>query len=123
MEVKAKPTPEEFFAAYAPQVRDTAMRARDLVLSLVPGAVEQVDTADKLVTYGMGPKLADQLFYISAHKVPANLGLLGAGLPDPTKLMEGTGKRLRHVNLRKPDDVENPALRALLEEAIAAHKR
>jgi hypothetical protein len=40
----------------------------------------------------------------------------GALLPDPEGIVEGTGKRIRHVKCRTPDDVARPALRALLEE-------
>ena len=40
----------------------------------------------------------------------------GAQLPDPDGIVEGTGKRIRHVKCRTLDDVARPALRALLVE-------
>jgi hypothetical protein len=41
----------------------------------------------------------------------------GAELPDPDHLLEGTGKRARHVRVKARAEVENPALRTLLEVA------
>jgi len=45
----------------------------------------------------------------------------GALLDDPTGLLEGTGKRVRHVKLRSVDDVERPQLRNLLATSLARH--
>jgi hypothetical protein len=68
--------------------------------------------------------MADEVFYISSHKAHVNLGLLdGAELPDPQGIMEGTGKRLRHVKLHKLEDADNPALRALMETALEHHTK
>lgn len=43
----------------------------------------------------------------------------GTSLKDPTHLLEGTGKNLRHVKLRSVADATRPALVALLREAVA----
>jgi len=116
------PTVEQFFESYSPEVRETALRARELVLSIVPGAVEKTDTGHNIMHVGTGPKMADEVFYVSAHKANANVGLMGgADVPDPAGLMEGTGKRLRHVKLHSPGEVDNPALRVLLEDAYTRH--
>jgi hypothetical protein len=114
-------TAEEFFSNYSPEVEAIALRARSLVLGLLPGATEHVDTGNKVVSYSTGGRMKDMVFYISAHKAHANIGLFGADLPDPNGLIEGTGKRLRHVKLRSLADVDRPALHSLLESALAAH--
>ncbi|MBI5671023.1 MAG: DUF1801 domain-containing protein [Chloroflexi bacterium] len=45
-----------------------------------------------------------------------NLGFArGVSLPDPAGLLEGTGKKARHVKLRTAEDVDNLAVRELLE--------
>ena len=45
-----------------------------------------------------------------------NLGLnYGAELPDPKKLLEGTGKLFRHIKLRSTKDLQNKDLRNLLK--------
>jgi len=52
-----------------------------------------------------------------------NLGFAhGISLSDPKGLLEGTGKRARHVKLKSIDDVNRPALRQLLEAAMAEHR-
>lgn len=106
-----------------PRVRDTAVRLRDLVLGLMPDAVEQVDPSDGLLAYGTGPRLGEQLFAIVPHSTHVNLQFAdGVDLPDPARLLEGTGKRVRHVKNRSADDADRPALRRLVEAAVE-HRR
>jgi hypothetical protein len=40
-----------------------------------------------------------------------------AGLADPAGLLEGTGKRMRHVKIRPGLDLDAPALEALIGAA------
>ena len=40
--------------------------------------------------------------------------LRGAKLPDPEKLLEGTGKGVRHVKLRSVADVKRPGVKKLI---------
>jgi hypothetical protein len=47
----------------------------------------------------------------------------GTTLPDPSGLLEGTGKTLRHVKVLTPADAQAPALRALLRAAVALDER
>lgn len=47
-----------------------------------------------------------------------NVGFFtGAMLQDPTGLLEGTGKRMRHVKLKPGREVSSDALNALIEAA------
>lgn len=109
---------EELIASHSPEVQAIALRAREVVLSVYPDAIEQVDPPDHLVAYGRGLKMGEQLWYIAPFKAHANLGFMrGADQHDPAGLLEGTGKKLRHVKLRSMDDVDRPALRALLESS------
>ncbi|HST06415.1 MAG TPA: DUF1801 domain-containing protein [Chloroflexia bacterium] len=113
-------TIEELFALYNPSVRATAEKARALVLDVFPDALEQVDAPDKMIHYGLGTKMAQQVFYIAGYTAHANLGLwFGSSTRDPHNLLEGTGKRLRHVKLRSPQDVDRPGLRELLQDSLA----
>jgi hypothetical protein len=58
--------------------------------------------------------------YVNAFKDHVNVGLcFGALLKDPARLLEGTGKRMRHVKLRAGQDVEAVALRNLIDVAYA----
>src|SRR6516162_9745104 len=63
--------------------------------------------------------VADAAFaYVNAFKAHVNVGFFrGAEIADPRKLLEGTGKSMRHVKLRPDRDVDAAALRTLIETA------
>ena len=49
--------------------------------------------------------------------------LRGAMLPDPEKLLEGTGKGVRHVKLRSVADVKRAGVKRLIGEAAKMNKK
>ena len=56
--------------------------------------------------------------YVNVFKTHANVGFfLGAELNDPASLLEGTGKRMRHVKLRPGARLDSKALGALIQES------
>ena len=56
--------------------------------------------------------------YVNTFTVHINVGFfLGAWLDDPAGLLEGTGKRMRHVKLRPGQEPDPAALAALIERA------
>lgn len=58
--------------------------------------------------------------YVDAFSAHAAIGFYqGADLPDPARLLEGGGKRMRHVKLRWGRPMDEDALRALLAAAYA----
>ncbi len=58
--------------------------------------------------------------YVAAFTAHVNVGFFhGADLPDPTDLLEGSGKRMRHVKLRWGQPVDEAALGALIAAAYA----
>lgn len=69
--------------------------------------------------------VADAAFaYVNAFTAHVNVGFFrGAELADPTRLLEGTGKYMRHVKLRPGDDLDVHALIALIEAAYSDMKR
>jgi len=113
-------TVDEFLAPHSPQVRALVEQTRELVKSAMPDAVETVRPGRNSITYDMGGGMAEWICYIAPFKSYINLGFFrGTELPDPHGLLEGTGKLLRHVKLRTPEDISRPALRSLLEAAAA----
>jgi len=58
--------------------------------------------------------------YVNVFRAHVNVGFFhGAELEDPARLLQGTGKRMRHVKL-KPDTAIDPAdLRALIDAAYS----
>lgn len=56
--------------------------------------------------------------YVNAFKAHVNVGFFfGAFLPDPNGLLEGAGKRMRHVKLRPGEPVDAEALSRLIDAA------
>jgi hypothetical protein len=56
--------------------------------------------------------------YVNVFKSHMNVGFfLGATVKDPTYLLGGTGKRMRHVKVRPGMDLDNDALKSLIREA------
>ncbi len=103
------------------QAIERALRA--LVRAELPDGVERVDFGNKLLAFGLSDRMRDLLFAIIAHAEHVNLQLAdGVDLPDPEGLVEGTGKRIRHVKVRSLADVERPALRTIVA-AQAARRR
>ncbi len=56
--------------------------------------------------------------YVNAFRTHVNIGFFqGASLSDPARLLEGTGKRMRHVKLHWGQPVDTEALTALISAA------
>ena len=56
--------------------------------------------------------------YVNAFKSHVNVGFFnGATLEDPAGLLEGSGKRMRHVKLRPGRDLDAAVLGALIDAA------
>ena len=58
--------------------------------------------------------------YVAVFRAYVNVGFFhGADLDDPAGLLEGNGKRMRHVKLRPGVDLDEQALDALIRTAYA----
>ncbi len=104
--------------------RPICLRLRALVVSLHKDACEIVWPKHRIASYGVGPKkMSEHYAYIGVQKSHVNLGFYyGAILPDADGLLEGTGKKLRHLKIRSLDFAESQAVRALLNAAIAERR-
>ena len=101
--------------------QDEYQALRATILSAFPAAIEQVDFASKLIAFGRSMKMRGLLFAIIAHKSRVNLQLAdGAELPDPEGLVEGTGKRIRHVKIRSVEAASSAAVVGLVHAQLAA---
>ena len=62
--------------------------------------------------------------YVNVFKDHVNVGFFrGAEIADPHRILEGTGKFMRHVKLNSSRDVDAAALRKLIETAYTDMKR
>ena len=61
--------------------------------------------------------------YVNAFRAHVNVGFFrGAEIADPDRLLEGTGKFMRHVKLRPESDVDVTALSKLIQTAYTDMK-
>ncbi len=108
-----------FLAQYSREAREISLCLRKLVLEVFPEALEQIDPKSGIIAYGFNKTYKGVVCAIAPHMKHVNLMFSrGATLPDPAKLLVGTGKQARHVKITSEAETENPALRQLLQEAI-----
>src|ERR1044072_4843093 len=110
----------KFLKPYDPNIRELALNLRTLVLEEMAPCYENIYDAYSAVAigYGTSEKLGDGIFHIAVYGKGANLGFNDAAtLADPKGILEGSGKRIRHIKIRKPEDLERPELRAYIRRA------
>jgi len=126
-ETKAAPatrTVKELLAPYPRDVQSLARAARAVMMDVLPGVKETVDSTGPYLTYGYAPGYKGVVSYITVSKQGVKFGVArGASLPDPKKLLQGSGKANRHVVIKTPADLETPGLRPLVRAALAAWKK
>jgi len=112
---------DRLLSEHTPELQAIERALRTTIRTAFPAAIEQVDFANKLIAFGRSMKIRGLQFAIIAHKSHVNLQLAdGADLPDPRGLIEGTGKRIRHVKIRSVEAASSPAVVALVEAQLAA---
>ena len=115
---------EDVIQGSNPEVQSIARRLRELIIEIYPDVVEVPWPKQRIVGYGVGPKkMTEHFCYIGALSTRVNLGIFyGDELSDPEGLMEGTGKRLRHVKVRSIEQAEQSSIRDLLQLSIEERK-
>ena len=118
-------TYEEAVSGSSRQVKEIAERLRAVIIEVYPEVVEVPWPKQKIVGYGVGPKkMSEHFCYIGAFKKHVNLGFYyGADLPDPQGLLEGTGKKLRHIKVKNSEEVDQLALREMLIASLEERKK
>jgi hypothetical protein len=106
---------------YSPAIQKTARTALTKLRAQIPGATEMVyDTFNALVI-GFGPndRPSEAIVSIALYPKWVNLYFLdGATLPDPEKLLKGTGSRVRTLRLDDAAELDQPAVTTLVTAAI-----
>ena len=116
---------EELLAITSEELWPIAIRLREIILAMDPDACEVVRLGDRAATFGVGPKkMSEGYAYIMPNKKWVNLGFYkGAVLADEIGLLEGTGKKLRHIKMHSLEDANRPEVQALLKLALAERKQ
>ncbi len=106
---------QELFASSSPEVQSIAAKLRELVYEVIPDVSETVYLGWKIALYKKGSEICG----IQPAGDRCNLYLTrGVLLLDPQGLLEGTGKRLRHVKVRSVVGITAQGIRELLRQAV-----
>ncbi len=93
---------------------------RSYLLDLYPEANELLYHTHALTSvYTISEKLSDGFCMIPIYTAHLNLGFhKGTLLDDPHKLLQGTGKLIRHIPITNKKDYRNPKVKKLIKVAI-----
>jgi hypothetical protein len=81
------------------------------------------DLPDKMIVLGTEKNMKGEICYIKPFKDRVNLGFFHAtSLNDTSKLLEGTGKNLRHIKVKSINSKNREAIEELISQAIVEHK-
>lgn len=111
--------PEDFdllLNNYDDHIRELAVAARELITKLTPKAEEKVYFGWRVVRFSLDGTMAGQFIAIGPHKKHVNLYFMnGTELDDPKGLMDGDGKKMRHVSISEAKQLKSAALKALIK--------
>lgn len=93
---------------------------RMFILDLCPGANELLYHTHALTSlYSVSDKMSAGFCMIPIYTDHLNLGFnKGTLLPDPKRLLQGTGKLIRHIPVTHRRDYNNLAVKALINVAM-----
>ena len=110
-------TPEQFLASYPLDIKGLAERLRSVIRETVPTASEQVYPGWKALGYrdsqsgyfcGIFPQ-SDHVRLLFEH---------GAALPDPDRVLKGTTRQVRYLEVWDAEKIPIRAIQRLLRAAL-----
>ena len=128
MPLKSSPAEAEiaaFVAKYSPEIAAQLEAARARLRKMFPRGCELVyDNYNALVfAFAPGERASEAVVSVAGYPRWITLFFLdGVKLKDPHKLLEGSGSQVRGVRLASADEIDKPAIRALIEQARVPHR-
>jgi hypothetical protein len=109
-----------FLGAYDRTIADLALGLREIILEEVPDASESIYQVYVVaIWFGFSGKTKDMFCYITTNAKHVNLGFpRGSTLPDPNRVLEGSGKAMRHIKFASQRDVERSFVRRYIHASI-----
>jgi hypothetical protein len=123
---KPKATPPQqltgFIAKFDPAVGAVARAAVRKMVQRLPGATQLVyDNYNALaIGFAASEKRSEVVFSIAVFPRWVSLFFFeGVQLADPTRILRGSGRQVRHIVLKSADDLDRPAVKDLMQEALS----
>jgi len=116
---------ETFVAEFDPAVAKLTRSCRSAVRKLLPSAVEQVYDNYNFLAIGFctTEHTSDCIVSLACSAKGVSLSFFwGATLPDPDRLLLGSGNQNRFIRLDSASVLKKPAVLSLIEAAVAQSK-
>lgn len=111
-----------FIAKFTPEIAALTKAVLAKMRKRLPNAVEMVYDNYNFLVFGFGPteRPSEAIFSVAAYARGVGLCFIhGAKLPDPDKLLRGSGKQVRNIKLPTAATLDEPAVQSLIAAAIA----
>jgi hypothetical protein len=114
---------EDILLKYTDEVSGLGLALRSFLFKELKGIIEMPDVKANIIGYGYGPGYKDSICVIIPSKKGIKLGFYkGAELPDPDKLLTGSGKVHKYVEIKSAATIKSKGVKGLLKEAMKAYK-
>ena len=117
---------KSFIAKFGPAHQSLIRAVRKALRKRFPSAYELVYDNYNFFVIGYGPtdRPSDAILSIAAGANGVGLCFIwGATLPDPKKVLLGSGKQTRFVRLATADVLDRPEIKSLMNAAVAQSKK
>ena len=97
-------------------LRPTMQAARKTIKALGPRGTKEIAYRKWPIRYAV-----DEMLVVGIGNYPRWVSIYffrGAALDDPDKVLEGTGKSMRHIKLREPTDASRPEVKRMIRQAF-----
>lgn len=112
---------DAIIASRSPQMAKLTRAVLAKLRPRFPGAVELVYDKRNALVIGFCPdeRASNVINSIAVYRNWINLYFFeGDAIPDPEALLQGTGTMVRHIRIISADELDRPAVKALMSEAL-----
>jgi hypothetical protein len=112
---------DTFIDKFTPEVAALTRELLEKMKRRVPGATIMVYDNYNALAIGFGPNDKPSLAVLSLAVMPRWVTLCflyGVGLPDPHRLLNGSGSRVRHLRLHTAQAFDDPRVQDLIAAAL-----
>jgi hypothetical protein len=118
----SEPQIDCFLRKYSPAMAEYARHCRAKLKAIITNGYELVYDNYNALVFGFAPSEKTSSAVISIAIYPRWVTLFflhGTDLDDPRGLLEGTGKQVRSIRLKSPEDLDRPDVLEFIDAAMA----
>ena len=114
MKMKVYASFDQYLADQSPRNQNVIRGLRKFVKATTPQLQESVKWGNGCWVQGKAP-----VAYVYSAPDHVQFGFFaGSALKDPNRLLQGQGKFVRHIKVRKRSDIDERAFQSLLRQAV-----